>query len=99
MAWLSGSPGDWRLEVWVQPGASRTGVQGIADDRLRVRLSAPPVEGRANVALLKYLAERLGVAPSRASVLRGDTGRRKTVRVQTDATQTEIERRLLEDAG
>ena len=98
MDWLGGSPGDWRLEVWVQPGASRTGVQGIADDRLRVRLAAPPIDGRANAALLKFLAGQLDVAPSKTSVLRGDTGRRKTVRILSELSRSEVERRLLEEA-
>ncbi len=69
------------LEVLVQPRASRTRVVGEHDGRLKIQLAAPPVDGEANAALIAFLAEALGVRRGDVALLRGETGRRKTVRV------------------
>lgn len=66
----------------MQPGASRSGIAGLHGDALKVRVAAPPAEGRANRELLDYLAELLGVARVRIALVKGETGRRKTVIVQ-----------------
>jgi uncharacterized protein (TIGR00251 family) len=79
------------VDVRVQPGASRPGVVGAVDDRLRVRLSSPPVDGRANDELVAVLAEALGLRPREIGIVRGLTGRSKTVRV----ARTEAEVRTL----
>jgi uncharacterized protein (TIGR00251 family) len=73
--------GDALLEVLVQPRASRTRVVGEHDGRLKIQLAAPPVEGEANAALVAFLAERLSVRRQDVVIVRGDTGRRKTVRL------------------
>src|SRR5690606_39705401 len=52
--WLSGSAGRWRLRLHVQPGASRTAVQGEHDGCLKLAVAAPPVDGKANDAILKW---------------------------------------------
>lgn len=75
-------PGGVRLQLHVQPGASRTGIAGLHGDALKVRVAAPPAEGRANRELLDFLAELLGVARARIALVKGETGRRKTVIVQ-----------------
>ncbi len=67
--------------VHIQPGASSSAVAGMHGDRLRIRIQAPPVDGRANQALERFLAEQLEVAPSRVRVVAGITSRRKTVEV------------------
>jgi uncharacterized protein YggU (UPF0235/DUF167 family) len=54
----------------------------VADGALRLRLAAPPVDGRANAALTAFIAERLGVAPGDVRLARGATTRRKVVRVR-----------------
>ena len=72
---------DALLELWVQPRASRDEVVGLQDGAVKVRITAPPVEGEANDALLRFLAKRLGVPRSAVTVVRGETGRRKAVRV------------------
>jgi len=66
----------------VQPRASRTEVAGVLGDQLRVRLTAPPVDGAANEALVRFLAERLGVPRSAVRVVSGETGRSKVVAVE-----------------
>jgi uncharacterized protein (TIGR00251 family) len=80
-AWLREEAGAVTLELLVQPRASRTRVAGEHDGRLKVQLAAPPVDGEANAALVEFLAGALGVRKGDVAVLRGETGRRKTVRV------------------
>ncbi len=80
-AWARDEPGAVVLEILVQPRASRTRALGEHDGRLKVQLAAPPVDGAANAALVAFLADALAVRKSDVAILRGETGRRKTVRV------------------
>lgn len=70
------------IEVSLTPRASRDEIAGLAEGVLRVRVTAPPVDGRANAALRKLLAKRLGVPPSRVRIERGEKARRKLVSVE-----------------
>jgi uncharacterized protein len=70
------------LRVHVQPGARSTGIVGVHGDALKVRLAAPPHEGRANQALLTLLAERFGCERSGLVVVSGTSARRKRVRFE-----------------
>jgi len=81
MPWLREVPGAVVLEVLVQPRASRTRAVGEHDGRLKIQLAAPPVDGEANRALVEFLAGALGVRRGDVVIERGETGRRKTVRV------------------
>ena len=67
------------LRVWVQPRASRDALGGERDGALVVRLTAPPVDGAANKALIRFLGRALGVAPSAVSIASGTGGRSKRV--------------------
>lgn len=69
------------ISVRVQPRASRDRIAGWRDGVLRVSVSAPPLEGRANAAVLELLADRLGVAKSRLRIVRGLSSRDKAVAV------------------
>jgi uncharacterized protein (TIGR00251 family) len=69
------------FKVLLQPRASREGVEGLQGDALKVRVTAPPLEGRANKALKKLLAARLGLSPSRIEIIAGRRSREKLVRV------------------
>lgn len=69
------------LHVSVMPNAKRTEVDGLHDGALRVRLAAPPIEGRANEALVAWLAKSLGVAKRDVELLRGESSRRKQVAI------------------
>jgi uncharacterized protein len=71
-----------RLQVRVQPRARRDEIAGEREGRLLVRVTAPPVEGKANDAVRRLLAKRLGVAPGRVAVARGQTGRDKLIEVE-----------------
>ena len=69
------------LQLSVMPNAKRTEVDGLHDGALRVRLAAPPIDGRANEALIAWLAKSLGVAKRDIEVLRGESSRRKQVAI------------------
>lgn len=69
------------LRVRVQPRASRNAILGPHDGATRIALTAPPVEGAANAALLTYLAEMFGVSKRSVTLVRGQTARAKMVRV------------------
>ena len=89
---LSAQEGDGvtTFDVRVLPGASRDEVAGVEDGVLKVRLRARPVEGQANEALLRFLAERLGVRQRQVTLLRGQTARRKAVAV-AGVTREQVE--------
>lgn len=74
-------PGGVEVDVLVQPRASRSRIAGWHDGRLKVQLTAPPVDGEANEALLHFLSKVLGVPRRDVTLLRGETSRRKTVRL------------------
>ena len=74
--------GGVRFVVHVQPRAKRPGIDGVHGDALRVRVSAPPVDGAANAMVLETLAEALGVTVRALAVVGGETSRRKTIEAQ-----------------
>jgi len=74
--------GAWLLAVWACPGAKKNALDGCYQKRLKVKIAAPAVDGKANAALAAYLAEVLRVPKRAVSVCSGQTGRRKTLRVE-----------------
>jgi len=78
------------FDVLVQPRASRARVGPIHDGRLKISVTAPPVDGEANTAVIELLAKELRVARGAVEVIAGMTSRRKTVRV-TGVTAARIE--------
>jgi uncharacterized protein len=77
------------LDVSVVPGAKRSELAGLHDGALRIKLAAPPVDGKANAALEKLLALWLGLPQRDVQLLRGQTSRRKTLRVEASARAVE----------
>lgn len=70
-----------RLSVKVQPRSSREALLGVHDGALKIALTAPPVDGEANAALIAYLAGALGVPKRAVRIVRGETSKTKTVEV------------------
>jgi uncharacterized protein (TIGR00251 family) len=83
--------------VQVVPRASRDRVGPIVGERLKVQLTAPPVDGAANDALRTLLAKALSVPRSAVTIVRGETGRKKTVRI--DGASAEQLRALLGESS
>jgi len=75
-------PGGVRLNVLVQPRASRSKLVGEHDGRLKIALAAPPVDGEANAALIEFVAELLKVKRAQVELSAGQSSRRKTLTVR-----------------
>ncbi len=70
------------FSVKVLPRASKNQIAGMEGDAVKIRLNAPPVEGKANDALVKFLAEALGVSRAQVEIVTGHSSRHKIVRVR-----------------
>lgn len=73
--------GGVELDVLVVPRSSRTKIVGEHEGRLKIQLSAPPVDGEANAALIELLAKTFGLKKRDVEIVAGETGRRKRVRL------------------
>jgi len=82
--------------VKLVPRASRNEIVGVESDALKIRLTAPPVEGKANEALVKFLAECLDVGRSQIEIVSGEKSRHKMVRVR-GISATQIEDKIVQD--
>lgn len=80
-AWMRWQGEDLLLTLRIQPRASRDEIVGPRGDALKIRITAPPVEGKANAHLIKFLAKTFGVARSDVVLIAGDKGRDKRVRI------------------
>ncbi len=85
--------GSVRFTVHVQPRASRTEVAGVHGDALKIRLSAPPVDGAANAALVEFLADTFAIPRRAVRILAGDTSRAKLV--ELDGVTPDAVKRLV----
>lgn len=81
-AWCSAVEGGVRLTVQVTPNARQSAVVGVVDGALKLKLQARAVDGQANAALLKWLAEALGVARGAVLITHGGSSRRKRIEVR-----------------
>ncbi len=85
------------IRVYVAPGASANKIVGAHNGAVKVALTAPPVEGAANKALVEFLAKVLEVPKGSVSLASGETSRNKTVRVSGISAQTAFKRLVLVD--
>ena len=83
-----------QLNIRVQPRASRNEIGELSEDGvLRVRVTAPPTDGKANEAVVKLLAKHIGIAPSALTITRGGTSRNKVIEVE-GLTDDELKQRF-----
>ena len=94
-AWLRPRTGGVVLEIHAQPGARRTAIVGEHGGRLKIAVNAPPLDGRANLALIELLSEKLGLPQRAVRLEAGDTGREKRVFAETTLSAGEIVRQLI----
>ncbi|NPU85436.1 MAG: DUF167 domain-containing protein [Syntrophaceae bacterium] len=86
------------LKVRVLPRSSRTEASGVQDGALKLKIMAPPVEGQANEACLRFLAETLGIRKSQITLVTGQTSKTKTFAL-SGVDRRELEHRLAELLG
>ena len=80
--WLQTLAGRVRLSIVVRPRASKTSLAGVHDGKLKIHLAAPPVDGEANEALIRFLADTLDVRRTAISLVQGAQSRNKVVDVE-----------------
>ncbi len=76
-----GAAGRITLTLHIQPGAKKTECVGLHGDALKIRLAAPPVDGKANAALVAFVADYFGLAKSAVTLKSGQTSRRKVLEI------------------
>ena len=80
-AWLKATAEGVEIALYVQPGAKKTELAGEHDGALKLRVNAPPVEGKANATVIAFIAERCDVAKNRVALVAGELSRHKRVRI------------------
>lgn len=93
---MSAAANQTRISLRVYPNAARNEVVGFADGVLRVKISQPPVKGKANQELITFLSHQLKVSKDRLSIIRGHAARNKVVAIE-GLNQEEVLKRLLTD--
>ena len=95
VCWCSALPGGVRIALQITANAKKTEVLGVHGDALRLKLQAQPVEGKANEALVKFLAKALGVPRSAVTITHGQTNKKKLIEVvSATLTPQEVALRL-----
>ena len=85
MSWYRRTERGWLIAVHAQPGAKKSAVAGLYGEALRIRVAAPPVEGKANEALTAFVAGALGLPQRSVSIVKGESSREKLLLVADTA--------------
>lgn len=93
------SEGGVQFRIKVQPRSAKNQVCGLQGDAIKLKLTAPPVDGAANEACLRYLADLLGVAVSRLRIVSGQTSKHKLIRVEGLSREQVLAKLKLTDGG
>ena len=81
MSWLRADGDGVVLTLHIQPGAKKTEVVGLYGEALKIRLAAPPVDGKANAALIEFVARKVGVGRTAVELVSGQSSRAKRLRI------------------
>ena len=95
LGWCTQVPQGIRLTVQITPNAKKSEVVGVLGDALKIKLQAQPIEGKANEALVRFLARALNVPRSIVTIAQGQTSRRKSIEIKSsDLTVDAVTRAL-----
>ena len=86
---------DLILRLYIQPKASRDNIVGLHGDELKIAITAPPVDGKANAHLTKFLSKQFKVAKGKISIQKGELGRHKQVRITAPVVIPSVVKQLL----
>ena len=81
MSWYRKTAEGWLIAVHARPGAKKSAVAGLHGEALKIRVAAPPVEGKANEALTAFVARALGLPRRAVMIVKGDSSREKILLV------------------
>lgn len=98
MSWIRGDGDAVVLTLHIQPGAKKTEIVGRHGEALKIRLAAPPVDGKANAALIAFIAAKVGAGRTAVELLSGETSRAKRVRI-AGMTETAVRAALQQLTG
>ena len=76
------------VKIYLQPKASKNELVGPYRDGIKVKVTAPPIEGKANDALIRFLAKELGISPSSIEIIKGHHSREKTLKISGNVSLT-----------
>ena len=79
--WINSCKNGIRFSAIIQPRSSKNEVTGIFHNALKIRLTAPPVDGAANKACIRFFSKLLGISPSEISIIQGFSSRNKTIEI------------------
>lgn len=82
MSFYQMTSGVLTLKLHIQPGAKKSALVGLYGDRLKIKIHAPPVDGKANEEVIRFISEWLKVAKSQVNIQSGETSRQKTIAVR-----------------
>ncbi len=80
------------LKIYLQPKSSMNGIVGLYKDGIKVKVTAPPVEGRANETLIRVLAKELRISPSSIEIIKGHHSREKTIKILENGVEEWMKR-------
>lgn len=86
-----------QFKIKVQPRSAKNEIKGLHGDAVKIKLTAPPVDGEANLACVRYLADMLGISQGRIRIVSGHTGRQKIISVEGFTREGVIARLKLGD--
>ncbi|RZI41692.1 DUF167 domain-containing protein [Herbaspirillum sp. HC18] len=93
--WCTPTQGGIRITVQITPNAKKSEVIGVLEDTLKIKLQAQPIEGKANEALVRFLADMLDVPKSAVTITHGHTNKRKIIEVSGASVTVERARQVL----
>lgn len=83
------------FKIYLQPGAKKSEVSGIHDGHIKIKVNSPPIDGKANEALILFLSELLDIPKSKITIASGEKSRIKKISIETSMNKTEIENKLI----
>jgi uncharacterized protein len=93
VGWLRQAPQGVLIDVYAQPGGRRTEILGVHDGALKIRVNAPPVDGKANAMLIEFIAVQCQVPKRSLTLVSGDSSRRKVIQIM-GGDMAEIQKQL-----
>lgn len=87
--WYRYNNGNLILNLYIQPGAKSNGVIGLHGDALKIKLASPPLDGKANKALLQFIATQFNIPGQKIKLIRGEKSRYKTIKLLECSTNPE----------
>lgn len=82
------------ITIYLQPGAKKTEVSGMHDGHIKIKINSPPVDGKANEALIMFLSTILNIPKYKINIISGEKSRVKKISIKTLLNKTEIENKL-----